>query len=106
MKKIFIHFLKNTHIGILTLIPTILALIVIVGWFYLANRYFPNANDQVYGLIFILAVGIFSLGGFAQIYRREAHGVPTHFGFWPIISGLIWVLACFIGIILLVIVFF
>jgi hypothetical protein len=94
MSKKIKEIINTTDIHILTLFPIGLAILVLIGWVFLAQRYFQSYFDQGTLIIMFICSGICSFTGIFQIYRREAPGVPVFKGFWPIISGLLWILIC------------
>jgi len=83
-------------------IPLILSLaIIFIGW-EIVREQEQFIYDIGSCMIIVLSSSIASLGGFVQIYRREAPGVLLKYpitGWFAIFMGWIWVIFCGVGVI-------
>ena len=98
-------FIDRTSISTLVYVPPITSLLLLGGFLFIAGKVFKENIPEEYlgiaGAVFAIIAGF---SGLAQIIKREA---PFFFGFtvrgvWPILTGLLWILFCWYGAILLI----
>lgn len=97
--------INNTDINILSILPVLLAIITLVFGCRVLGKYAVQCNDFGLGIVGILSLGISSLTGYIQIYRREAPGIHLKYPFTgrlAVIIGLVWVAMCVGGMIYII----
>ena len=99
MKKL-ITKLSKINILWLVLLPPIFGMVLIIGVALMSQNVFQSSVPLKYSN-FLIAIACFitSIGGFAQIIRKESPGITygkPFTGIGPIISGYIWVIICIV----------
>lgn len=97
------ELLRTIDIRFLVGVPVVAPMLVLGGWAFVGGRLFGGNIPREYTYMVVAACAfISSLGGFAQIVRKEApgllFGVPFR-GILPVATGILWValawFACF-----------
>jgi hypothetical protein len=96
MRKFF-ALINYLNIYLLSLVPLVVALIVLFVGSHLSSKFDGPSHELAVGIVTILGAFSASLTGFAQIYRREAPGIYPDFpitGWLAVVIGSIWVAMC------------
>ena len=99
-------FFRKTDIRLLIVVPPLISLVLLASSGYIFEK-FNNTNkipDSFLAPVGAIAAFISGFSGLIQIIRQEAPGilgVPVR-GFWPVFTGVIWLIFCWVSCVILV----
>ena len=94
----FLKFVENTDVKLLEVVPVLIGFSILLIWSVIGKDIFPTQYSTIFPFVLIISAIIFSFSGVFLIIKREARWFfgKTIRGIYPIFSGIIWIIFCFI----------